>query len=119
MYGIHCVETWSATQGAVALSSAEAEYYALVEGETRAKGIQSIAEEVGEALGLLDFGPLPFFPLLPLFFFFIILPIPILRFLFRLVLSRGWARDILNSMSSRIWTNRIFILISESCVANT
>ena len=47
MYGRHCVKTWSATQGAVALSSAEAEYYALVEGATRAKGLHSIARETG------------------------------------------------------------------------
>ena len=39
MLGGHCIKTWSATQHAFALSSAEAELYALVEGTTRAKGI--------------------------------------------------------------------------------
>eukprot|EP00973_Karenia_brevis_P020664 2837740-Karenia_brevis.AAC.1 len=37
MLGGHCIKTWSATQGAYALSSAEAELYAMVEGVTRAK----------------------------------------------------------------------------------
>eukprot|EP00973_Karenia_brevis_P054867 7628198-Karenia_brevis.AAC.1 len=37
MIGDHTIKTWSATQGACALSSAEAELYAMVEGVTRAK----------------------------------------------------------------------------------
>ena len=37
MLGGHCIKTWSATQGAYALSSAEAEFYASSEGVTRAK----------------------------------------------------------------------------------
>ena len=36
MFGEHCIKTWSATQGAVALSSAEAEFYAMIEAVTRA-----------------------------------------------------------------------------------
>ena len=32
MYGSHCWRTWASTQGAVALSSAEAEFYAMVDG---------------------------------------------------------------------------------------
>ena len=47
MMGSHCIKTWSATQGAYALSSAEAEFYAMVEGVTRAKGLVSLAREVG------------------------------------------------------------------------
>ena len=47
MIGNHCIKTWSATQGAYALSSAEAELYAMIEGVTRAKGLRSLAEELG------------------------------------------------------------------------
>ena len=47
MLGSHCIKTWSAFQGAYALSSAEAELYAMVEGVTRAKGLVSLASEVG------------------------------------------------------------------------
>ena len=47
MIGIHCIKTWSASQGAYALSSAEAEFYAMIEGVTRSKGLRSLAEELG------------------------------------------------------------------------
>ena len=47
MIGNHCIKTWSASQGAYALSSAEAEFYAMIEGVTRAKGLLSLASEVG------------------------------------------------------------------------
>ena len=47
MYGSHSRKTWSATQGAVALSSAEAEFYAMVEGTLRAKWARTVAEELG------------------------------------------------------------------------
>ena len=47
MLGSHCIKTWSATQGAYALSSAEAELYAMVEAVTRAKGLKSLAVELG------------------------------------------------------------------------
>ena len=47
MLGNHCLKTWSTTQHAVALSSAEAELYAKVEGVTRAKGLVSLAGELG------------------------------------------------------------------------
>ena len=47
MLGSHCIKTRSASQGAVALSSAEAEFYAMIEGVTRAKGLISIARELG------------------------------------------------------------------------
>ena len=39
MLGGHCIKTWCASQGAFALSSAEAEFYAMVEAVTRAKGL--------------------------------------------------------------------------------
>ena len=47
MIGGHTIKTWSATQHAYALSSAEAELYGMVEGVTRAKGLLSLAFEVG------------------------------------------------------------------------
>ena len=49
MIGNHCIKTWSSSQGAVALSSAEAEFYAMIEGATRAKGLTSLAKELGFA----------------------------------------------------------------------
>ena len=41
------IKTWSSSQGAVALSSAEAEFYAIIEGVTRAKGLISLVSEMG------------------------------------------------------------------------
>ena len=45
--GDHPIKTWSATQGAFALSSAEAELYAMVEGVTRSKALVNLAWELG------------------------------------------------------------------------
>ena len=47
MLGKHCIKTWSSTQGAVALSSAEAEFYAMIEAVIRSKGVLSIMKELG------------------------------------------------------------------------
>ena len=47
LIGNHCVKTWSCTQGPIALSSAEAEYYSMVEGAIKAKGVQTVAREIG------------------------------------------------------------------------
>lgn len=47
MLGCHCIKTWSASQGPYALSSGEAELYAMVEGVTRAKGLLCLAWELG------------------------------------------------------------------------
>ena len=47
MLGKHCIKTWCASQGAFALSSAEAEFYAMVEAVTRAKGLLTLAREMG------------------------------------------------------------------------
>ena len=47
MLGGHSIKTWSAGRGAYALSSAEAELYAMVEGVTRAKGLIAFAGELG------------------------------------------------------------------------
>lgn len=55
MLGGHCIKTWSAAQGAFALSSAEAELYGMVEGATRSKGLISLARELGFRGLLLNF----------------------------------------------------------------
>ena len=47
MRGPHCLKSWSTTQGPIALSSAEAEYYSMVEGVVKAMGMQSLAVEIG------------------------------------------------------------------------
>ena len=47
LIGGHCVKTWSLSQGPISMSSAEAEYYAMVEAATRAIGIQTVANETG------------------------------------------------------------------------
>ena len=47
MIGNHCVKTWSTTQGAVALSSAEAEFYAMIEAVIRGKGVSHVMVELG------------------------------------------------------------------------
>ena len=47
MLGGHCIKTWSASQGAYALSCAEAELYGMVEGVTRAEGLRTLAWELG------------------------------------------------------------------------
>ena len=46
MIGDHCIKTWCATQGAYALSSAEADLYGMVEAVTRSKGLTSLAREL-------------------------------------------------------------------------
>ena len=47
MLGKHCIKTWSATQGAYALSSAEAEFYSMIEAVTRSKALCCLARELG------------------------------------------------------------------------
>ena len=47
MIGGHCIKTWSVTQGAYALSSAEAKFYVMFEAVLRAKGLRNLAVEVG------------------------------------------------------------------------
>ena len=46
MLGGHSIKTWSSTQGAYALSSAEAEFYAIIDGVTRAKGLLNPVKEL-------------------------------------------------------------------------
>ena len=47
MVGLHTLRTWSTTQSTVAMSSAEAEYHALVEGAVRSIGLQSMMKQLG------------------------------------------------------------------------
>jgi len=47
MLGKHCIKTCSSTQAAAALSSAEAEFYAMIEAVIRGKGILNIMLEMG------------------------------------------------------------------------
>ena len=47
LLGSHCIKVWCASQQAFALSSAEAELYAMVEAVTRAKGLLTLAWELG------------------------------------------------------------------------
>ena len=47
MFAGHCINTWSTTQGAVALSSAEAEFYAMVDGVMKSQWMLTIARELG------------------------------------------------------------------------
>ena len=49
MRGKHCLRTWSTTQGAIALSAAEAELCAMVDGVLRMKGMKSMLVELGLA----------------------------------------------------------------------
>ena len=48
--GEHCLKTWSITQATVALSSAEAEFYALTKGAAQALGMQSLLADFGVTL---------------------------------------------------------------------
>ena len=45
--GLHCIKTWSSTQSTIALSSGEAEFYALIEGASRSLGIQALMDDMG------------------------------------------------------------------------
>ena len=51
--GRHVLRTWSSTQPVVALSSAEAELYAMVEGTTRGLGLQTMLRELGVETDLI------------------------------------------------------------------
>ena len=48
--GSHTIKSWSSTQSAPALSSCEAEYYALVDSATRVLGLQAAAKELRVAV---------------------------------------------------------------------
>ena len=52
MIGSHLIKAWSSTQPIIAMSSGEAEYYAMVKGASTALGLQSMAKEVGYSLNI-------------------------------------------------------------------
>ena len=47
MHGNHCIRTWSSTQATRAVSSGEAEFYAIVEGGSRGIGLKALGEDLG------------------------------------------------------------------------
>ena len=47
MWGKHCLKTWSSTQATVALSSAEAELYALTKGASQGLGMMTLLADFG------------------------------------------------------------------------
>ena len=47
MHGNHVLCTWSVTQAVQALSSGEAEFYAVLKGTVEALGLSAVAEELG------------------------------------------------------------------------
>ena len=47
MLGNHIIKSWSTNQAVVALSSGEAEYYAMVKAASQAIGLQNMASELG------------------------------------------------------------------------
>ena len=52
MLGQHMVKSWSSSQPVVALSSGEAELYALVKAATQANGIASLLQDFGMATNI-------------------------------------------------------------------
>ena len=50
MIGSHLIKAWSSTQPIIAMSSGEAEYYAMVKGASMALNLQAMAKDVGYAL---------------------------------------------------------------------
>ena len=51
-YGSHCIKSHSSTQATIALSSAEAEYYALVKSGSIALGMQAMYTDLGVKVGI-------------------------------------------------------------------
>ena len=47
MWGLHCFKSWASPQATVALSSAEAELYALTKGASQALGVMTLLEDFG------------------------------------------------------------------------
>ena len=46
MHGQHCIKTWSSNQSVIALSSGEAEFYAMVKGSSELLGMISLAQDL-------------------------------------------------------------------------
>ena len=53
MHGCHCLKTWSSTQSVRATSSAEAEFYAIIEGASRGLGMKSLCMDLDSELGVI------------------------------------------------------------------
>jgi hypothetical protein len=49
MWGGHCLKSWSSTQDVIALSSGEAEYYAIVKGVSQALGMKQLLNNLGRS----------------------------------------------------------------------
>ena len=47
MWGSHPLKSWSTTQGVIALSSGDAEYYGMVRGGSVALGVKAILRDLG------------------------------------------------------------------------
>ena len=52
MLGEHIIKGWSVTQGVIALSSGEAEFYGIVKGSSVGMGVQSVLGDLGVRLRL-------------------------------------------------------------------
>ena len=52
--GRHTLRAWTSTQTTVATSSAEAEFYAMVEGASRGLGLRSMLGELGVVTGVVE-----------------------------------------------------------------
>ena len=55
MLGSHCIKTWSTTQATVALSSAEAELYAVTKAASQALGLMSRLDDLRQAVKTISF----------------------------------------------------------------
>ena len=51
MHGSHLIKSWSVNQSVIALSSGEAEYYALVKSASIVMGVQSLCKDLGVECG--------------------------------------------------------------------
>jgi len=49
----HCIKTWATTQKTRATSSAEAEFYGIVEGASRGLGLKSLAADLGSPVEIV------------------------------------------------------------------
>ena len=47
LHGCHCIRTWSSTQATRAISSGEAEFYAIAEGGSRGLGLIALGKDLG------------------------------------------------------------------------
>ena len=52
IWGAHCLKTWSSTQTTIALSSAEAELYALTKGAAQGLGMMALLPDFGVAVSV-------------------------------------------------------------------